>query len=79
MGNTGVVIRDGKERRMRVHNNVLLKFSVSLSPEDIVDVFPVTCLVEGMREAVLGLLKRAFTRARSWLEAALRGACSARS
>ena len=53
MGHYGVVVRD---RRLRVHNNVPYEFSVALSRENVVYVLP-SCPVEGMRDAVLGVLK----------------------
>ena len=50
----GVVIRDGEERRLRVHNNVPREFSVALSREDVVCALPIACPVEGMRDNVFG-------------------------
>ena len=58
MGHYGVVVQDGEERRLRVHNNVPHAFFVALSREDKVDAFP-------MQDAVCGLLKNVSTRARS--------------
>ena len=54
MGHYGVVVRDGEERLLKVHNNVPHEVSVALSREDVVYAFPIACLVEGMRDAVLG-------------------------
>ena len=48
-----VVVRDGEERPLRVHNDVPHEFSVALSREDVVYVLPIACPVEGMRDAVL--------------------------
>ena len=48
MGHYGVVVRDGKERRLRVHNNVPHEFSVALSLEDVVYALPIACSVEGV-------------------------------
>ena len=69
MGHYGVVVPDGEERRFGVHNNVPHEFSVALSREDVVYAFPVTCPVEGMRDAVLEGTEKRVHRARSWLEA----------
>ena len=54
MGYYDVVIRDGEERRLRVHENVPHEFSVALSREDVVYALPIASPVEGMRDAVLG-------------------------
>ena len=54
MGHYGVVVRDGEERRLRVHNSVPREFSFALSCEDVVYALPIACTVEGMRDAVFG-------------------------
>ena len=65
MGHYGVVVRDGEERRLRVHNIVPYEVSVAQSRVDVFYAFPIACPVEGMRDVVLGVLKNVFTRARS--------------
>ena len=54
MGHYGVVVRDGEERRLRVHNNVPHEFSVALSRDDVVYALHIAGPVEGMRDTVLG-------------------------
>ena len=68
MGHYGVVVRGEEERRLRVHNNVPHEFSGALSNDDVVYALPIACPVEGMRDAIFGVLKNVFTRARSWLK-----------
>ena len=54
MGHDGDVVRDGKERWVRMHNNVSHGFSVALSRENVFNALPVACPVEGVRYAVFG-------------------------
>ena len=53
-GHYVVVVRDGEERRLRVHNNIPHEFSVALSRKGVVYGLPIACPVEGVRDAVLG-------------------------
>ena len=61
MGHYGVVVRDGEERRLRVHNNAPHEFSVALSRENVVNALSIACPVEGVRYGVFwGTEKRVY-------------------
>ena len=52
-GPYGVVVRDGEERRLRVHKNVPHEFSVALSRDNVVYALPIAFPVKGMRDTVI--------------------------
>ena len=58
MGHYGVVVRDGEERRLRVHNNIPHEVFVLLSHEDVVDRFLLPTPLKACEIPFLGVLKK---------------------